>query len=117
MWMLSTKMMPAVGALVPIYGVGADGGAARHTPGIDHRVHAEQLPSWYGCFIRVPRDTAQISKPARMDGATVWQEFRRVLLPLGMGGLFSTGLLCLVLGNEAFWSLNLARPRPAPWLR
>ena len=44
-----------------------------------------------------------------MDGADLWGEFRHVLLPLGMGGLASTGLLCLVLSwNEAFWSLNLS---------
>jgi len=31
-----------------------------------------------------------------------------VLLPLAMGGIAATGLLCLVLSwNEAFWSLNL----------
>jgi sorbitol/mannitol transport system permease protein len=31
-----------------------------------------------------------------------------VILPLAMGGIASTGLLCLVLAwNEAFWSLNL----------
>jgi sorbitol/mannitol transport system permease protein len=44
-----------------------------------------------------------------MDGATLWQELYRVLLPLAMGGLASTGLLCLVLSwNEAFWALNLS---------
>ena len=44
----------------------------------------------------------------RLDGATVWDEFRHVILPLTMGGIASTGLLCLVLAwNEAFWSLNL----------
>ena len=43
-----------------------------------------------------------------MDGATLWDEARHVLLPLSVGGLASTGLLCLVLAwNEAFWSLNL----------
>ena len=47
-----------------------------------------------------------------MDGATLYQEFRQVLLPLGMGGLASTALLCLVLAwNEAFWSLNLSAAR------
>ena len=54
----------------------------------------------------IPRE---ILEAARMDGATLWQEVRLVLLPLGMGGLASTGLLCLVLSwNEAFWSLNLS---------
>ena len=43
-----------------------------------------------------------------MDGANVWSEFKHVILPLGMGGIAATALLCLVLAwNEAFWSLNL----------
>jgi sorbitol/mannitol transport system permease protein len=33
MWMLSTKMMPAVGALVPIYVLAQQSPAARHTAG------------------------------------------------------------------------------------
>ena len=45
----------------------------------------------------------------RTDGATLWTEFRHVVLPLLVGGLASTGLLCLVLSwNEAFWALNLS---------
>ena len=43
-----------------------------------------------------------------MDGATLWKEFRYVVMPLSVGGLASCGLLCLVLSwNEAFWALNL----------
>src|SRR5439155_16098927 len=60
----------------------------------------------YSHFKDIPHEILEAS---RMDGATLWQEFTRVLLPLGMGGLASTGLLCLVLSwNEAFWSLNLS---------
>jgi sorbitol/mannitol transport system permease protein len=59
----------------------------------------------YSSFKEIPNE---ILEAARMDGATLWQEATRVLLPLAMGGLASTGLLCLVLAwNEAFWSLNL----------
>jgi sorbitol/mannitol transport system permease protein len=59
----------------------------------------------YSHFKDIPPD---ILEAARMDGATLWGEFRHVVMPLGMGGLASTGLLCLVLAwNEAFWSLNL----------
>ena len=41
------------------------------------------------------------------------------MLPLAMGRLASTGLLCLVLAwNEAFWSLNLTRGQGrARWRR
>ena len=51
----------------------------------------------------------EILEAARMDGANLWTEFRHVVLPLSVGGLASTGLLCLVLSwNEAFWALNLS---------
>ncbi|WP_374411991.1 carbohydrate ABC transporter permease [Hydrogenophaga sp.] len=110
MWMLSTKMMPAVGALVPIYVM------AQKTQLLDTQLALiivftlSNLPImvWmlYSSFKEIPRE---ILEAARMDGATLWQEAVKVLLPLGMGGLASTGLLCLVLSwNEAFWSLNLS---------
>lgn len=110
MWMLSTKMMPAVGALVPIYVL------AQKTQLLDTQLALiivftlSNLPImvWmlYSSFKEIPRE---ILEAARMDGATLWQEAVKVLLPLGMGGLASTGLLCLVLSwNEAFWSLNLS---------
>jgi len=110
MWMLSTKMMPAVGALVPIYVL------AQTTGLLDTRLllivifTLSNLPImvWmlYSHFKDIPHE---ILEAARMDGASLWQECRRVLMPLVMGGLASTGLLCLVLAwNEAFWSLNLS---------
>ena len=98
MWMLSTKMMPAVGALVPIYVL------AQRTELLDTRLGLiivftlSNLPImvWmlYSHFKDIPHE---ILEAARMDGASLWQEFRRVLLPLAVGGLASTGLLCLVL--------------------
>jgi sorbitol/mannitol transport system permease protein len=109
MWMLSTKMMPAVGALVPIY-VLAQKSHLLDSPLVLIIIFTlSNLPImvWmlYSQFKDIPHE---ILEAARMDGATLWQEFRQVLLPLGMGGLASTGLLCLVLSwNEAFWSLNL----------
>jgi sorbitol/mannitol transport system permease protein len=50
----------------------------------------------YSGFKDIP---PEILEAARMDGATLWQEFRHVLLPLGMGVMASTGLLCLVLAG------------------
>jgi len=109
MWMLSTKMMPAVGALVPIYALAQRSGLLDTTLGLTIIFTLSNLPImvWmlYSHFKDIPHE---ILEAARMDGATVGMEFRYVLLPLGMGGLASTGLLCLVLSwNEAFWSLNL----------
>ncbi|MBV8619992.1 MAG: carbohydrate ABC transporter permease [Curvibacter sp.] len=110
MWMLSTKMMPAVGALVPVYVMAQHSGLLDTRLGLVIVFTLSNLPImvWmlYSHFKDIPHE---ILEAARMDGATLWQEFRLVLLPLGLGGLASTGLLCLVLSwNEAFWSLNLS---------
>jgi sorbitol/mannitol transport system permease protein len=109
MWMLSTKMMPAVGALMPIYVMAQWSGLLDTQFGLTLIFTLSNLPImvWmlYTGFKEIPRD---ILEAARMDGATLWQEARQVLLPLSMGSFASTGLLCLVLSwNEAFWSLTL----------
>jgi sorbitol/mannitol transport system permease protein len=110
MWMLSTKMMPAVGALVQIYVLAQKSSLLDTQLGLIIVFTLSNLPImvWmlYSSFKEIPNE---ILEAARMDGATLWQEAFKVLLPLGMGGLASTGLLCLVLSwNEAFWSLNLS---------
>ena len=110
MWMLSTKMMPAVGALVPIYVMAQKSQLLDTQLGLIIVFTLSNLPImvWmlYSSFKEIPHE---ILEAARMDGAILWQEATKVLLPLGMGGLASTGLLCLVLSwNEAFWSLNLS---------
>ena len=110
MWMLSTKMMPAVGALVPIYVLAQKSQLLDTRTGLVIIFMLSNLPImvWmlYSYFKEIPHE---ILEAARMDGATLWQEFCRVTFPLALGGLASTGLLCLVLSwNEAFWSLNLS---------
>ncbi len=110
MWMLSTKMMPAVGALVPIYVLAQKADLLDTQLGLIIIFTLSNLPImvWmlYTHFKDIPPD---IFEAARMDGAGIWHEFRHVLMPLSMGGLASTALLCLVLAwNEAFWSLNLS---------
>ena len=110
MWMLSTKMMPAVGALVPIYVMAQYAGLLDSRTALIIVFTMSNLPImvWmmYSYFKDIP---SEILEASRMDGATLYQEFRHVLMPLTMGGFASTGLLCLVLSwNEAFWSLNLS---------
>ncbi|MFZ2824191.1 carbohydrate ABC transporter permease [Hydrogenophaga sp.] len=110
MWMLSTKMMPAVGALVPIYVLAQKSALLDTQLGLIIVFTLSNLPImvWmlYSGFKEIPNE---ILEAARMDGATLWQEATKVLLPLSLGGFASTGLLCLVLSwNEAFWSLNLS---------
>ena len=110
MWMLSTKMMPAVGALVPIYVLAQTAGMLDTLTALTIVFTLSNLPImvWmlYTSFKDIP---GEILEASRMDGATLWTEFRHVVLPLAVGGFASTGLLCLVLSwNEAFWALNLS---------
>ncbi len=110
MWMLSTKMMPAVGALVPVYVLAQSAGMLDTLTGLTILFTLSNLPImvWmlYSGFKDIPSD---ILEAARMDGAGVWGEFVHVIRPLALGTIASTGLLCLVLSwNEAFWSLNLS---------
>lgn len=109
MWMLSTKMMPAVGALVPVYVLAQTAGMLDTLPALIIVFTLSNLPImvWmlYTNYKEIPNE---ILEAARMDGASLWTEFRNVVLPLSVGGLASCGLLCLVLSwNEAFWALNL----------
>lgn len=108
-WMLSTKMLPAVGVLMPIYVLYQQFGLLDTRWGLTAIFTLSNLPImvWmlYSYFKEIPRE---ILEAARMDGAGIFKEFRYVVMPLALGGLASTGLLCLVLSwNESFWSLNL----------
>ena len=113
MWMLSTKMMPAVGALVPVYVMAQTSHLLDTTFALIVVFMLSNLPLmvWmlYSHFKEIP---PEILEAARMDGASIWGEFWNVIRPLALGTLASTGLLCLVLSwNEAFWSLNLSAAR------
>ena len=85
MWMLSTKMMPAVGALVPIYVLAQRAGLLDTRTGLVIIFMLSNLPImvWmlYSHFKDIPHE---ILEAARMDGANLWQEFYRVTMPLAL---------------------------------
>jgi sorbitol/mannitol transport system permease protein len=116
LWMLSTKMMPAVGVLIPIYLLFRDFGALDTRIGLIVVYTLMNLPIvvWmlYTFFKEVPKD---ILEAGRMDGAKPKQEVWMLLLPLSLPGIASTALLSIILcWNEAFWSLNLTASQAAP---
>ena len=110
MWMLSTKMMPAVGALVPIYLIARWAHLLDTLTALTVLFMLMNLPImvWllYSSFKDIPHE---ILEAVRMDGGGVWHELRYIVLPLSLGGISSTSLLSMVLSwNESFWSINLA---------
>lgn len=116
MWMLSTKMMPAVGVLIPIYILFRNFGLLDTHFGLVLIMTLMNLPIivWmlYTYFKEIP---APILEAARMDGASLRQEIVNVLAPMAVPGIASTVLLNVILAwNEAFWTLNLTTTKAAP---
>jgi sorbitol/mannitol transport system permease protein len=116
LWMLSTKMMPPVGVLVPIYLLYRTFGLLDSRGGLIIVLCLGNLPIvvWmlFTYFKEIPKD---ILEAARMDGATVGRELIYVLTPMAVPGIASTLLLNVILAwNEAFWTLNLSTSVAAP---
>ncbi len=116
LWMLSTKMMPPVGVLIPIYLLFKTLGLLDTVTGLLIIYTLINLPIvvWmlYTYFKDVP---GEILEAGRVDGANPIQELFLLLLPLAVPGIASTGLLSVILSwNEAFWSLNLTSSQGAP---
>ncbi len=109
MWMLSTKMLPAVGVLMPIYFL-AQKFNIYDTKFLLIVIYAMMnLPIvmliLFNYFREIPKEILEAS---RMDGTSTFNEIREVVMPLAWGGIASTALLSVILcWNEAFWSIVL----------
>ncbi len=116
MWMLSTKMLPPVGVLIPIYLMFRDTGLLDTRIGLVVVLTLINLPIivWmlFTYFKEIP---GEILEASRMDGATLRSEILYVLTPMAVPGIASTLLLNVILAwNEAFWTLNLTAAKAAP---
>lgn len=116
MWMLSTKMLPSVGVLVPVYLISRYLGLLDTRTGLIAVLMLGNLPLivWmlFTYFKEIPRD---ILEAARMDGATTGKELLYVLAPMASPGIASTLLLNGILSwNESFWTLNLTAGSTGP---
>lgn len=116
LWMLSTKMLPPVGALIPIFLFFRDWGLLDTQIGVIFLLTVGNLPIavWmlYSNFREVPEE---ILEAGRMDGASLWQELLVLLAPMALPGLASTFFLIFTLAwNESFWTLNVTSTEAAP---
>ena len=116
LWMISTKMMPAVGVIMPIYLIFQWLGLLDRIMGLVLIFFLMNLPLavWmlYTYFKEIPHEMLEA---ARVDGAGIFEELRFILLPASIPGIASTALLCVILcWNESFWSLQLTATDAAP---
>jgi sorbitol/mannitol transport system permease protein len=110
---ISTKMLPAVAALLPIYLVVKELGMLDNVWTMVILYSAMNLPLaiWMmrSFLLEVP---ASVLEAAEMDGAGLLVSIRRVLLPIVSPGLAATALICFIFSwNEFFFAVNLTATR------
>ncbi|HVP19868.1 MAG TPA: carbohydrate ABC transporter permease [Spirochaetia bacterium] len=116
MWIMSTRMLPAVGVIVPLYIIFKNLHWFDTYHGLIVLYTAINLPLvvWMmrSFFQDLPYETIEA---ARIDGATLVQELLMVMLPMALPGLVSTILLCLIFTwNEFFIAFNLTITKVPP---
>ena len=109
LWMLSTKMLPAVGVMMPIYLICQKLGLLDSKIALIFIYAMINLPVimliLFNYFREIPKEILEASQ---MDGTSTFNEITQIVMPLAWGGIASTALLSIVLlWNEAFWSLVL----------
>ena len=106
---LSTKMMPVVAALLPIYLITNNLGLNDNIWALIVVYTAANLPIaiWMlrSFLLEVPRE---IIEAAQVDGASLITILRRIIMPVIMPGLAATALICFIFSwNEFLFALRL----------
>jgi len=115
-WVLSTKMLPVVGVLIPLIVIYKQAGLFDSRAGMILLYAAMNLPLviWMmrSFFAEFPREIIEASQ---VDGAGFLRALASVVLPLVTPGLAATALLCLIFAwNEFFLAVNLTGPNAGP---
>ena len=115
-WMLSTKFMPAVGVIVPLFLLFKNLHLLDTLPGLIIMYTTMNLPLvvWmmHSYMTEIP---FAIYEAAKVDGASIATEFFGIALPLSTPGISATALLAVIFAwNEVFFALNLTTTNAAP---
>jgi polyol transport system permease protein len=110
---LSTRMLPVVGAIVPIYVIARDINMLDNVWTLVVLYTAMNLPIaiWMlrSFMLEVPNE---ILEAARVDGADTRGEVVRILLPIIAPGIAATALICVIFAwNEFLLAVNLTSVR------
>jgi sorbitol/mannitol transport system permease protein len=116
LWVMSTRMLPSVGVIVPLYIIFKNLHLFDTYGGLIVLYTAMNLPLviWMmrSFLIDLPYEAIEA---ARIDGASLWQELWLVILPMALPGLVSTILLCVIFTwNEFFLAFNLTITKASP---
>ena len=106
---ISTKMLPIVGAIIPLYILARDLNILDTQRSLIVLYTAMNLPIavWMlrSFLLEVP---TAILEAAQVDGARLVRQLRSIVIPLIMPGLAAAALLCFIFSwNEFFLAVNL----------
>ena len=116
LWMMSTRMLPPAGVIVPLYVLFLNLNLLDTHLGLIILYAGMNFPLvvWMmrSFMLEVPYEVVEA---ARLDGANLWQEFMRVIMPLLIPGLAATALLAMIFTwNEFFLAVNLTSRNASP---
>jgi sorbitol/mannitol transport system permease protein len=118
-WVLSTKYLPLIAALVPLYVVFQKLHLLDNVWALVIFYTGLNLPIaiWmlHSFLSEIPKD---VMAAAEVDGARLPTILARIVLPIAMPGIAATALICFILAwNEFLFALNLtsSRAKTAPW--
>jgi trehalose/maltose transport system permease protein len=116
---LAVTVFPAISIATPLFNLWRTIGLYDTWPGLIIPYISLTLPiaMWTlsSYFRQIPRD---LELAAQVDGATTWQAFRKVLVPLAAPGVFTTAIIAfLTAWNDFVFGITLTstdRARPVP---
>ena len=110
-WILSTRMTPPVAMLIPFFALYVRIGLLDTYAGLvmAHVAINLSIIVWLmkGFFEDLP---GELEEAAFMDGATAFQAFRQIALPVALPGIAAVAILCFLFSwNEFLFSLVLSQ--------
>jgi multiple sugar transport system permease protein len=117
---LAVSMFPVVSIVTPLFNLWRLIGLYDTWPGLIIPYLSLTLPisiwTLTAFFQQIPWD---LERAAQVDGATTWQAFRKVIIPLALPGVFTTAIIAFFIAwNDFVYGIGLtstedARPVPA----
>ena len=109
---LASQMLPPIILVLPLFGVFLLAGLTQSRTAlvISHLTISLPFLAWLLVSF-FEGDAARLEEAARVDGATRWQAFRYVAVPVAAPGILAAGLLGFILSwNEFLFALVLSGP-------
>jgi sorbitol/mannitol transport system permease protein len=112
---MSTRFMPAVASILPLYIIAKNIGMLDNITFLSIIYTVMNLPIavWMirSFLVEMPKE---VLEAARVDGAKLVTEMRRIILPMIAPGLAATALICFIFAwNEFFFAVSLTATQAA----